>query len=74
MARLRPLPYREVVRKLNAAGFDEVSRRSSHVKFVKDTPEGVVTAVVPDHREIPVGTLKSILRQARLSADQFESL
>jgi len=51
LARLRPLPYREVVRKLNAAGFDEVSRRSSHVKFVKDTPEGVVTAVVPDHRE-----------------------
>jgi predicted RNA binding protein YcfA (HicA-like mRNA interferase family) len=44
------------------------------VKFVKNTPEGVVTAVVPDHREIPVGTLKSILRQARLSADQFEGL
>jgi len=32
---LRPLPYRQVKRKLEAAGFMQVSQRGSHVKFVK---------------------------------------
>mgnify|MGYP003384894936 FL=1 len=32
------------------------------------------TAIVPNHREVAVGTLKSILRQAMLSQDEFENL
>ncbi len=71
---LRPLPYREVKRKLEAAGFAEVSQRGSHTKFAKQTDEGIRTAIVPDHREVAVGTLRSILRQAGLSADEFENL
>lgn len=71
---LSPLPYREVKRKLEAAGFIEVGQRGSHVKFAKQTDEGMRTAVVPRHREIAVGTLRSILRQAGLSADEFEAL
>jgi predicted RNA binding protein YcfA (HicA-like mRNA interferase family) len=53
---LRPLPYHEVKRRLEAAGFVEVSQRGSHVKFVKQTSEGVRTAAVPRHRELAVGT------------------
>jgi len=34
---LKPLPYREVKRKLEANGFEEVSQKGSHVKFVKST-------------------------------------
>lgn len=71
---LSPLPYREVKRKLEAAGFIEVGQRGSHVKFAKQTDEGRRTAIVPRHREIAVGTLHSILRQAGLSADEFEAL
>ena len=71
---LRPLPYREVKRKLEAAGFTEVSQKGSHVKFAKQTDEGLRTAIVPRHREITVGTLRSILRQAGLSTDEFEAL
>jgi predicted RNA binding protein YcfA (HicA-like mRNA interferase family) len=37
---LRPLPYREVKRKLEAAGFTEVSQKGSHVKFAKRADEG----------------------------------
>lgn len=59
---LSPLPYREVKRKLEAAGFIEVSQKDSHVKFAKQTDEGLRTALVPRHREIAVGTLRSILR------------
>ncbi len=70
---LRPLPYREVRRRLQAAGFAE-GGHGSHVKFVKYAEEGVLTAIVPRHREIAVGTLRSILRQAGISPDQFEDL
>lgn len=71
---LRPLSYREVKRKLEAAGFEEVSQRGSHVKFAKYTDEGTRTAIVPRHREIAIGTLFSILRQAGISAEEFEAL
>lgn len=44
------------------------------MKFVKYAVEGVYTAIVPNHREIPVGTLRRILRQAGLSPEEFENL
>ncbi len=71
---LKPLPYREVKRKLEAAGFEVASQRSSHVKFVKRTEEGTFTAIVPHHKEIGLGTLRSILRQAGISPEEFEQL
>ncbi|MCX8103792.1 MAG: type II toxin-antitoxin system HicA family toxin [Candidatus Bipolaricaulota bacterium] len=71
---LKPLPYREVKRKLEAAGFVIVSQRGSHVKFARSTPQGLQTAVVPRHQEIAVGTLRSILRQAGLSVEEFMHL
>lgn len=71
---LRPLPFREVKRKLEAAGFAEVSSKGSHVKFAKVTEVGTYTAIVPRHHEVPVGTLRSILKQAGISPDEFERL
>lgn len=74
MPPLRPLRYRDVKRKLEAAGFAEVSQKGSHVKFGKQTPEGFRTAIVPRHKEIAIGTLRSILRQAGLAVKEFEEL
>ncbi len=71
---LRPLPYREVKRKLEAAGFMQVSQRGSHVKFIKHAEEGTRTAIVPRHRDVAVGTLRSIMRQAGIEPDEFEHL
>ena len=71
---LKPLPYREVVRKLEAAGFVETTQKGSHVKFVKTAAEGTCAAIVPRHREISIGTLRSVERQARLTVDEFEAL
>jgi predicted RNA binding protein YcfA (HicA-like mRNA interferase family) len=70
----RPLPYREVRRKLEAVGFVEVSQKGSHVKFAKATEQGIQTAIVPKHREVTTGTLRSILRQAGLEQEEFEAL
>lgn len=71
---LRPLPYREVRRKLLAAGFAEVSQRGSHVKFLKSAAEGTRVVIVPRHSEVRPGTLRSILNQAGLTVPQFEAL
>ncbi len=73
---LRSLPYRNVQRKLEVAGFIEQSQKGSHVKFVRQTEQGIWTAIVPRHREVMAGTLRSILilRQAGLSVDEWERL
>jgi len=71
---LKSLPYREVKRKLEAAGFIQVSQKGSHIKFLQRTEQGIRTAIVPKHREITLGTLRSILKQAGLSPAEFEKL
>ncbi len=70
----RLLSYREIRRKLLAAEFVETSRRGSHVKFSKPVQGGTRTVIVPDHREVARGTLRSILRQAGLTPDTFDDL
>jgi predicted RNase H-like HicB family nuclease/predicted RNA binding protein YcfA (HicA-like mRNA interferase family) len=42
----RPLPFREVKRRLETAGFVETSQKGSHVKFVRRSETAVDTAIV----------------------------
>ncbi len=74
MGRLKPLPYREVKRRLEAAGFAEVSQKGSHVKFARTSGATVDTAIVPRKREIPVGTLRSIINQAHIAPEEWDNL
>lgn len=74
MARLSPQPYREVKRRLEAAGFRETSQKGSHIKFVRRGESFVDTAIVPKKSEITVGTLRSILNQAHIDLEEWESL
>ena len=71
---LKPLPYRHVRRKLEKAGFAIISQRGSHVKFVRHSDDEIRTVIVPHHRDISIGTLRSIVRQAGLTPNEFERL
>jgi len=72
---LKALPYREVKRRLLNAGFVEVSQKGSHVKFRRVTPLGTLTATVPKkNKDVPIGTIGSILRQADINVEQWEEL
>lgn len=71
---LKPLSFREVQRRLRAAGFTEGTQKGSHVKFIKQAGQIVITAIVPKHPQIAIGTLRSILRQAGLTVEEFERL
>lgn len=61
----------EVIAALGKTGFALVSQRGSHVKLRNDAGR---TAIVPLHRELAPGTLRSVLRQAGLSVDDFVKL
>jgi predicted RNA binding protein YcfA (HicA-like mRNA interferase family) len=58
---------------LAAEGFREVRRRGSHVVMQKRTADSTITVPVPDHREIRMGTLQSIIRQPQLPRRLFET-
>jgi predicted RNA binding protein YcfA (HicA-like mRNA interferase family) len=74
LGRLKPQPFREIKRRLESAGFVEVSQKGSHVKFVRHSGEVVDTAIVPNRREVPVGTLRSILSQAHIDIEAWDEL
>jgi len=53
-------------------GFMEVRRRGSHIVMQRRDADGTVTIPVPDHKELRVGTLRSIIRQSGLPRSEFE--
>ena len=66
---MRTYSAREVLAALRRAGFEPVSQRGSHVKLRNAAGR---TVIVPDHAEIMRGTMRSILRQADLTPDEFD--
>jgi predicted RNA binding protein YcfA (HicA-like mRNA interferase family) len=73
LSKLRTLSGREVCRILGENGFSEVRRRGSHVVMQKKTETSTITVPVPDHKELLIGTLQSIIRQSGLPRRLFES-
>jgi len=61
----------ETIRSLRHPGFVQIRQRGSHVILRKKTSAGDVGCVVPLHRELAIGTLRSILRQAEVSPEEF---
>ena len=72
MGRLRVLSGREACRILEAQGFVEVRKRGSHIVPQQRTESGAITVPIPDHRELAIGTLRSIIRQSRVPRNRFE--
>ncbi|MBA4179838.1 MAG: hypothetical protein C0506_04545 [Anaerolinea sp.] len=72
MGRLRPLTGREVCEILEAHGFRVDRQRGSHVIMKRSLPPPSRTVPVPLHREVPAGTLRSIIRQSGLASELFE--
>jgi predicted RNA binding protein YcfA (HicA-like mRNA interferase family) len=60
----------ETIRVLVRLGFVEMRQRGSHVVLRRGT-DG---CVVPKHRELNLGTLTGILKQANVSTDDFVRL
>lgn len=74
MAKLPHLSGKEVIKALSRAGFRPARQKGSHIILVKETPQGRKGVVVPNHKEIDIGTLIEIIRQAGLKRDEFLAL
>ncbi|MHB8596919.1 MAG: type II toxin-antitoxin system HicA family toxin [Ktedonobacteraceae bacterium] len=61
----------QAIRSLKQLGFVQMRQRGSHVILKRQTSEGEVGCVVPLHHELAVGTLRSILRQAGVTPEEF---
>jgi predicted RNA binding protein YcfA (HicA-like mRNA interferase family) len=65
---------REVIKVLQKAGFVKISQEGSHIKFRGFWNTKLQTVIVPNHKQIAFGTLKSILAQVSMTEIEFESL
>ncbi len=54
----------ELVRKLEADGWYVVAQKGSHKQYKHPTKQGKVTVPIHKGKDIPIGTLKSIFKQA----------
>ena len=73
MGKLRVLSGGEVCAILERHGFHRVRQRGSHIVMQRVTNEGTTTVPVPDHNELWIGTLRSIIRQSGVPRTEFES-
>jgi len=71
MPKLRRVSGQEAIRALERLGFVQARQRGSHIVLKRQTHEGEVGCVIPLHRELAVGTLRGILRQARVTPEEF---
>ncbi len=72
MSKLKKISGRECIKILcNKFGFYLVRQKGSHLILHKETPEGKIGTVVPNHKEIKTGTIKGILEQAKIKEEDF---
>lgn len=70
---MKPLKYREIIKKARKAGF--VFRRNTggtHEIWWNEKKKR--TCVIPHHHEVKTGTLKNIIKQMGLTEEEFRKL
>ena len=71
MPQLSSVTANQVVRALERAGFVRTRQRGSHLRLKR----GNLSVTVPMHSgDLPAPVLRSILRQAQMSEDEFLAL
>ena len=74
MSKVPSLAYDRVITALKRDGWVVVRQKGSHVRLQKRTQNDVLKLTVPAHRPVTRSTLPHILKQARLTVDEFRSL
>lgn len=71
MPKLPRISGQEAIRVLERLGFEILRQKGSHVVLKKQTPNGAVGCTVPLSRQLAIGTLAGILRQAQVTPEEF---
>jgi len=72
MARLPVISGADAVKAFGRAGWHTDRQRGSHVIMLK--PGHMASLSVPQHRELAPGTLRSLIRAAGMSVEEFVRL
>ncbi|MDP1727434.1 MAG: type II toxin-antitoxin system HicA family toxin [Bacteroidota bacterium] len=73
MPKMPQLSGKELIKILAQFGFGAIRQKGSHVILKKKTKDGEIGTVVPLHKVIAEGTLRGILKQAKIETDEFLS-
>ncbi len=71
MSKVPGLNYDKVIKALQRDGWVIVQQRGSHIRLQKHLENEVLKIIVPAHKPIKRSTLSHILKQARISLDDF---
>lgn len=72
MPKLRKVSGETAIKILcNKFGFKISGRSGSHVRLSKMASEGKIGTVVPMHEELKIGTLRGVLKLAKVDPDEF---
>jgi predicted RNA binding protein YcfA (HicA-like mRNA interferase family) len=74
MSIIPSLSYDQVIRALQRDGWIVVRQKGSHIRLQKHTATETLKMTVPAHRPIKRTTLSHILKQARLTIEEFDRL
>ena len=72
MSKLPVVSGNDCVKALEKMGFYFKLQEGSHIVLRRDDP--FLQVVVPNHKELDRGTLRTIMRQAGMSIDEFTKL
>ncbi|WP_414550591.1 type II toxin-antitoxin system HicA family toxin [Anabaena sp. CCY 0017] len=72
MSKLPVISGSDCIKALETISFIVIPQRGSHIILVRDQPKTTIT--VPDHKELDRGALRTIIRQAGLSVEEFVEL
>lgn len=71
MPKMPRISGQEAIRALECLGFVQVRQRGSHVVLKKQTSDGAVGCTIPLSRQLAIGTLSGILRQSKVTLEEF---
>jgi len=71
MSKVPSLHYDKIVRALQRDGWVVVRQRGSHIRMQKNLLDEVLKLTIPAHKPIKRSTLSHILKQARISVNEF---
>jgi predicted RNA binding protein YcfA (HicA-like mRNA interferase family) len=72
MGRLTNISGKEATKAFQRAGWQPIGQVGSHLVLIK--PGIRVNLSIPQHRELSVGTLRALIRNAGLTVDEFLEL
>jgi predicted RNA binding protein YcfA (HicA-like mRNA interferase family) len=69
MGKLANISGKEAAKAFQRAGWEPIGQVGSHLVLVR--PDVRVNLSIPQHKELSVGTLRSLIRNAGMTVDEF---